>query len=696
MLNKHLYLVDGHALAYRAYFAMIRNPLVNDAGQPTSAVFGMANYLLGLIKTRKCPYLAVVFDSPKPSFRKELYEPYKANREEMPDDMQSQIPLLFRLVESLNIPYLLQEGLEADDILATLVRKAEKQGYTVSLITKDKDLMQLVTDKVHMLAPEGGGRFTEMGPPEILEKMGVGPDKILDFLALSGDSSDNIPGIPGVGPKTAIKILDKAGSLDNLLKDPSVLDNPKLEEKVRANKEKVLLSRTLATLKDDADIGITLESLAAQPVNRDASVAFFKEMGFQSLLRDPLFGPTGKTAFSVTTISTVPELDKAVAEIQRAGHVSIDTETTSMEPRNAGLVGISLAVETSAAWYIPVGHDDSGANLSLDTALASLRPVIESEAIAKIGQNLKYDYQVFKKHGIALKGIAFDTMIAAYLIEPGKRQFNMDALADQYLSLKTISIESLIGKGKDQKSFASVPVPDAARYAGEDAVVPLKLKAVFEPLLAQRKLNDLFQSIEIPLVTVLAELEWSGIAVDTGLLEKLSGEYSARLEKISQGIFDLAGEEFNLNSPKQIGEVFFGKLGLPKSKKTKTGLSTNVEALEKLAPDYPIARELLRYREVQKLLSTYVDALPQQVNPGTGRVHTSFNQTITATGRLSSTSPNLQNIPVRTEEGRRIREAFIADRGRVLVSADYSQIELRVLAHMSQDRLLIQAFEEGK
>lgn len=695
MNDKQIYLIDGHALAYRAYFAMIRNPLTNSKGQPTSAVFGFANYLLRILEDYKCPYITVLFDSPKPSFRKEIYKEYKANREAMPDDMISQIPLIFKLVECFNIPYFLKDGIEADDIIAHVTQKAEKEGFKVFVVTKDKDLMQLVSKDVRMLAPESGGKFTRMGPAEVKEKMGVPPEKILDLLALMGDSSDNIPGVPGVGPKTAVKILDNVDSVDTLIDDLSTISNPKLKEKIEQNIDKIKLSKELVTLKYDIGMDINLEELKTRQVKREECIEFFKEMEFSSLLKNPLFDVADKTDFTFHIPKKIDELEAIVERIKEAGFLSVDTETTSVEARSAALVGISMAVSDSEAWYVPVGHD-SGNNLPIDKTLSILKPVIESEDIKKIGQNLKYDYQIFKKYSITMGGIYFDTLIAAYLIDPGKRQYNMDFLAAHWLNIKTISLESLIGKGKSQKSFATVTIQDAAEYSGEDAVIPLKLMKVLQPLLKEQNLVTLFESIEIPLVTVLAEMEWHGVKINTAFLKKLSIEYGKKLAEISKEIYDLAGEEFNLNSPKQISEIFFTKLGLPKSKKTKTGLSTDVNALEKLAPDFPIAKKMLEHREVQKLLSTYIDALPGQVNEESGRVHTSFNQTITATGRLSSTHPNLQNIPIRKDEGRRVREGFIASDGKALISADYSQIELRILAHLSKDKRLIQAFKEDR
>ncbi len=695
MCEKSLYILDGHALAYRAYYAMFRNPLINSKGQPTSAVFGFANYILRILQDYKCPYIAVAFDYPKPSFRKDIYSEYKTNREEMPDEMKSQIPLIFNLVDSFNIKWFIKEGIEADDIIAYLTKKAEKQGFKVFLVTKDKDLMQLVSKNVIMLAPESGGKFTEFDPNAVTQKMGVPPEKILDLLALMGDSSDNIPGVPGIGPKTAANILSIAGSVDNLLKDLSIITNPKLKVKIEENRDKLEISRELVKLKSDIGMKIDLEDLKIKHVKRKECIEFFKEMEFNSLLKNPIFDIRTRTDFNVYIPEKIDELVDFVRIIEDTGFVSIDTETTSVDARSAKLVGISLSISGSKAWYIPVAHD-SGKNLPINDVLSVLKPVIESNSVKKIGQNLKYDYQIFKNYSIILRGIFFDTLIAAYLIDPGKRQYNMDTLAAQWLNIKTISIETLIGKGKNQNSFATVPIPKAAEYSGEDAVIPLKLMEVLKPLLKKRSLIKLFETVEIPLVTVLAEMEWSGITIDKEFLRKISEIYSKKLVKISQELYTMAGEEFNLNSPKQTSEIFFTKLKLPKSKKTKTGLSTDVNALEKLAPDFPIAKKLLEYREMQKLLSTYIDSLPLEINKESKRIHTSFNQTITATGRLSSTNPNLQNIPVRTEAGRKIREAFIAPEGFVIISADYSQIELRILAHMSKDDGLIRAFIEDR
>jgi DNA polymerase I len=695
--NKQLYLIDGHALIYRAYYALLKNPLTNSKGTPTGAVYGFANYLLRLLDTYNCPYWAVVLDSDKPTFRHELYAEYKANREEMPEDLKVQIPLIDRLIKVLNIPSVRQEGLEADDLIAGLSLRASREGFDVFIVTKDKDLMQLIGPHVKMLTPENGGELGLMGAEDVRLKMGIPPEKIVDYLALVGDASDNIPGVPGVGPKTALKILEAAGSVEALLDNPSVLKNAKLEEKIRQNREALLLSRTLATLEFNAEVDTPIESLARAPIDHSACMALFKELEIHSLLKHPLVaGAAKKPEFSVGIAQSLGEVSAFVKRVEKNGWVSVDTETTGTEPRGAGLVGITLAIDDKESIYIPVKHT-AGENLPLFKVLDLVRPVLESADVKKIGQNLKYDSQIFRNYEITLRGLEFDCMVAGYLIDPGKRQYSLDRMAADWLSLDATPIESLIGKGKTQRSFAEVPIQDAAAYSGEDVVLPIKLRRALDPVLKERSLDKLFMEIEMPLVEVLAELEWNGILIDTDLLKELSIKYSARIENVTAEIYRMAGTEFNLNSPKQVSDVLFKTLELTQSKKTKVGsFKTDVDVLERLAHEHPIVQKILDHREAAKLLSTYIHALPEAINPATKRVHTSFNQTITATGRLSSTGPNLQNIPVRTEEGRQIREAFIAPQGYVLVSADYSQIELRILAHLSEDTFLTEAFLNDK
>lgn len=692
MNEKCLYLIDGHALVYRAYYALIKNPLTNSKGQPTGAVYGFANYLLRLIETYTCPYMAVVMDSSKPTFRHEAYEKYKAHREEMPDDLKAQMPVIQELIQAFNLPIVKQDGLEADDLIAILTHKAVAEGYEVFLVTKDKDLMQLLGPKVKMLAPEGTGIFQVLGPEEAFIKMGVRPDQIVDYLALVGDASDNIPGVPGIGPKNAVKILEKAGSVEKLLADPTILEAPKLINKIEENRERLEISKMLATLKLDADAGFEPEHLLRKEVDREKCLALFRELEFTSLLKNPVFGNAPRLKTAVSVLESVLEVNELVGRIKEAGTVSVDVQATGLLPRAAELVGITFAFNAEEAFYIPLGHREGG-NLELEQVMSALKEVLESSDVGKIGQNLKYDCQVLRNYGVCIKGIQFDSLLAAYLIDPGRRQYDLGTLAQEWLDLEVTPVEKIIGKG----TAADVSVKVMAPYAAEVACLPILVRERLEPLLVERNCLELLNEMELPLEFVLADLEYNGVLMDTGLLKNLSKEYSAEIDRITSEIYELAGESFNLNSPKQVGEVLFGRMGLKGGKKTKNGgYSTNVAVLEKLADDYPVVQKILEHREKQKLLSTYIDALPQQILEKSGRVHTSFNQAVTATGRLSSTNPNLQNIPIRTDSGRKIREAFIADEGNVLVAADYSQIELRILAHLSDDPLLIQAFIEDK
>jgi len=698
MTEKKLYLIDGHALAYRAHYALVRNPLTNSKGFPTSALYGFANYLLRLIDIYGCPYMAVVMDSSKPTFRHEAYPLYKANRKEMPEELRLQMPYIYELINAFNIPLIKQDGLEADDLIGVLTHKAASVGFDVFLVTKDKDLMQLIGQNVRMLAPEGTGIFQTFGPDEVFDKLGIRPDQIVDYLALIGDSSDNIPGVPSIGPKSAVKILEKA-NVEQILCDPSILESPKLISKIEEHKESLRLSKMLATLKTDCNTGFEIDDLIRKDVDSSRCMTLLKEFEFFSMMKNPIFDISNsnsketKIEFTGRIVDSIDKLQELVCKIKEKDEVSIYIQTTGGLPRASELVGIAFALESKEAFYIPLGHK-TGNNLNKEIAFKILAEIIESSQIGKIGHDLKIGAQVLRRNGVELRGVVFDTMIAAYLIDPGKRQYELFELTREQLGIEIKTLHQVIGK---DSSPSDLLIDEIIPLAAESACSALLVKEKLKPVLAERNSISLFTDIELSLELVLADLEWQGVLIDKNILAELSKEYTAELEKFSSDIYKLAGEEFNLNSPKQMAEVLFVKLGLPGGKKTKSGSqSTNAEILEKLADDYPVVKMILDYREKQKLLSTYIDALPNQILPETGRVHTYFNQAVTATGRLSSTNPNLQNIPIRSENGRKIREAFTVPHGKMLVAADYSQIELRILAHLSNDGVLIQAFVDDK
>ncbi|MDR2693896.1 MAG: DNA polymerase I [Chitinispirillales bacterium] len=723
MNEKKLYIVDGYAFAYRAYYALIRSPLISSKGFPTGAVYGFANYILRLIETCGCPYLAVAMDSAVPTFRHTAYAQYKANREAMPDDLKQQIPRIFELLDAFNIPVVKKDGFEADDVVASLTKRALADEFEVFLVTKDKDLMQLVGPNVTMLAPDGSGVFSPMGPRDVFDKMGVPPEKVLDYLALVGDPSDNIPGVSGIGSKGAIKILETL-TVEQILKDPaSGIESTKYANKIREHLDDLALSKMLVTLRDDVEFDLSLDDLKRGKFDVSRCRALLTELEFFSMLRNPLFGARKKFEPVTRTVDSIAQLRALIETIGKRGEVSIDAAAAGNHHRVARLRGITLAVDPSEAFYVRIdcddrreanpgtdsaaiglfdaldGHDavdksDSAAmrkSLDRSEALKILAGALESPQIGKIGYDLKRLSVTLRSEGITLRGLAFDAMLAAYVIDPGKRRYDLAELAGEHLG---VDIKTA-GDWRDSGGFID-PLDNHAPSA-DAACAALLLREKLLPVMDERGCANLFRDIELSLESVLAEMEWNGVLIDTELLSRLSSEYAAEIERITQNIHAFAGVEFNLNSPKQLGEVLFGKLGLHGGKKTKGGSrSTSVEVLESLAADHPIVMSILDYREKQKLLSTYIDALPAQILPQTGRVHTSFNQAITATGRLSSTNPNLQNIPIRTENGRKIRAAFIAPPDCLLVSADYSQIELRILAHLSGDPSLVQAFTDDK
>ena len=692
-----VYLVDGTAYVYRAFYA-IRQQLSTSAGLPTKAVFGFKNMLQKLVQKEKPQYLGVAFDERGPTFRHEMDPNYKANRPPMPDDLEVQIPYIHRLIEAFNIPTIRLQGYEADDILGTLARRFETQGCDVVLVTSDKDLCQLVTEHTTILDTMKEQRF---GVAEVKERFGVEPRYVVDFLGLMGDSSDNIPGVPGVGEKTARQLLEEFGNLDALLEQVDAVKRPKLRESLRDNAALARQSRELATIDVETPVSVGLPDLALTDADSDTLAALYTELEFHSDLQairnaQPAAKPVVDKDYR--TITDLADLDAEIAALQQADGFAIDTETTSQDPMLADLVGISLAHRPHAGVYIPLRHSYIGAPPQLDAGLVleRLRPLLEDPAVPKCGQNIKYDIIVLQRQGITLRGVACDTMVAGYLLNPSRRAHNMDALAREYLQYEPISYADVAGKGAKQVTFDQVEVERATEYSAEDADVTLLLARELQPRLATVQLNDLFADVEMPLIDVLVALERRGMALDSAYLRQMSIQLQGRMETLVRDIHALAGEEFNVNSPPQLQRILFEQLKLPPGKKTKTGYSTDVSVLENLAVEHELPQLILDYRHFAKMKSTYVDALPQLLNAETGRLHTSLNQTIAETGRLSSSNPNLQNIPIRTQLGREIRRAFIAAPGYRLVSVDYSQIELRLLAHLSEDPVLIEAFHSGE
>ncbi len=692
--NERIYLIDGSSYIYRAYYA-IRH-LSNSRGEATNAVYGFTKMLLTLLREEKPDRVAVIFDAKGPTFRKELYPDYKANRSAMPEDLVPQIPWIKEVVRAFNLPAVELAGYEADDIIATLAKRYAEQGFDITVVTGDKDLMQIVNERVRLLDTMKG-KVSERD--EVIERFGVPPEQVLEILGLAGDTSDNIPGVPGIGEKTASALIQEFGSIENLLNNIDQVKGKKRQENLREFGEQARLSRQLADLIYDLELDVALEDLILSEPDREMLEVLFNKFEFSKLAQE--FSPEvpQKTENGdYQAVMTVEALDDMVGQLQSAGRFAFDTETTSLVAVQAELVGLSFAIRADHAWYVPVGHRYLGApeQLSLELVLEKLRPLLENSDYKKIGQNIKYDALVLRHAGIELRGIDIDTMVLSYIIHPEAKSHGMDALALEHLNHRTIPYSEMTGKGKKQICFSEVEVEKAVRYAAEDADITWQLAEKLLPQLPVGAVTDLFRKVEMPLVDVLTRMEWRGMTINGDFLGSLSGQMGSQLEKLESEIHQLAGGAFNINSPKQLGEVLFEKLGLPKGKKTKTGWSTNVEVLNNLAVDHEIAARILEYRSISKLKSTYADALPKLINPATGRLHTSFNQAVTATGRLSSSDPNLQNIPIRTTEGRRIREAFIPAAGWTLLSADYSQVELRVMAHMADVVDLKESFVAGE
>jgi DNA polymerase-1 len=683
-----LYLIDGNSYVYRAFYA-IRGLAASD-GMPTNAIYGFTNMIFKILREKNPDYFAVVFDAPGPTHRHEAYEEYKAHRPGMPDDLKPQIPFIKEIISAFRIQTIEKQGYEADDILAHIAKEAESEGLEVYIVTGDKDMCQVVSPKIK-LYDTMKEKITE--EKNVVEKYGITPSQFPEIIALMGDASDNIPGAPGIGEKTAVKLLKEFGNLDNVLSNQEKIKNTRARNAISDNIESIKLSLELATLHPDVPVDVSVKELQVTDPDWTKLQEYFQRFQFSSMVRlipDQVQGvDTDKTEY--ITVLEKKMLKKILSSINN--ELTIDTETTSPSPMMAGLVGISLSTDPEKAYYIPVAHAYPGApeQLPKDEVILQMKEILENQKIIKTGHNIKYDFIVLKNEGINLKGIAFDTMLSSYLLNPNKANHNLTDAAMEHLGMKKLSFKDVMGKGR--KDFSEVPVEDATKYSGEDSAVTLRLKKYFEPRIKNEGLEKLFYEIEVPLIEVLAEMEMEGIRIDLPLMESFSKKMAGELSSIEQRIYFIAGEEFNINSPKQLQEILFDKLGLKPTKKTKTGYSTNIDVLEQLALEHELPKEIIEYRGLSKLKNTYVDALPRLVHPKTGRLHTSFNQTVTSTGRLSSSDPNLQNIPIRGEWGKKIRAAFIADDGNLLLSSDYSQIELRVFAHLSQDKGLIDAFK---
>lgn len=722
-----LFLIDAYALIYRSYYAFIKNPRINSKGVNTSAVFGFINTLEDVLKREQPTHIAVAFDPKGPTFRHEAFEQYKAQREETPEVIRQSVPVIKEVIQAYHIPILEVPYYEADDVIGTVAKQAAANGFEVYMMTPDKDYGQLVADHIYMYRPKFGGDYEVLGVSEVLEKYQLqSTEQVIDLLGLMGDTADNIPGCPGVGEKTAQKLLAEFGSIENLLANTDKLKGAQ-KKKVEENVEQIRFSKFLATIKTDVPITFDAELCKRVAPDEDRLVELYTELEFKTFI-NRLKGESSvassskepKAAVQYDLFATEPVVESEVsslADITTMPHsyyladtaekqialceqllqeksFAFDTETEGLDPLTAGLVGMSFAIREQEAWYVPVPANREEAT---DIVLR-LAPALQHPEIEKVGQNIKFDILALRKYGVRVKGPLFDTMLAHYLLNPELRH-GMDYLAETYLKYKTVPIEDLIGpKGKKQASMRTVPIEQIKEYAAEDADVTLRLKHYFAPLLKQEGLESLFFEMEMPLIYVLAEMEATGVKLDTNALKQSSEVLSQQLSTLEESIYDLAGQSFNINSTKQVGEILFDKLKLDeKAKKTKTGgYSTSEEVLEKIRGKHPIVDKLLEYRGIKKLLSTYIDALPALIHPETGKIHTSFNQAVTATGRLSSTNPNLQNIPVRDELGREIRKAFIADDDDcIFFSADYSQIELRLMAHLSNDPHMVEAFCSG-
>ncbi|MEL6671426.1 MAG: DNA polymerase I [Bacteroidota bacterium] len=727
MAKQKLFLLDAFALLYRAHFAFIKNPRITSTGIDTSAIFGFLNTLLEIVNKEDPSHLAVVFDTSAPTFRHEQFEAYKANREEMPEGLRAGIPYVKRLLKALNVATLSLDGYEADDIVGTLSAEVDEDTYEVFMVTPDKDYAQLVKENVFLYKPQfRGGGYDVLGIQEVKDKFGIPPEQIIDFLGLKGDSVDNIPGIPKIGDKTAVSLLAEFGSVENIIANVENITKKSIKATVQEHAEQGLLSKELATIKLDVPITYTMKELEMEHANLEELLELMKELEFKTTAKRILtskFNPVKPEApkdlfgnatgepnidlgdFAISPLKTIEDMkvnypllsspeERAafIEKVKKAGVLCFDTETTGLDPMTAEIVGASFSIKAQEAYFVFFPADQPEEEIK--AILGEFQEVLASEEVLKIGQNLKYDILILANYGIKVAGPMFDTMLAHYVIEPGKKH-GMDALAEEYLNYKPISIETLIGpKGRKQKTMRDVDPEPLIKYAAEDADITLQL---WEKLAPEVKENKVFEEIEQPLMPILADMEFEGIRIDNQALEEYSEDLGQRLEKLETEIYELAGEKFNVNSPRQLGDIMFGKLGLgkgEKQKKTKTGqYVTDESTLSFLAVKHELPDRILAYRSAKKLKSTYVDALPKLINPKTGRVHTTFSQSVAVTGRLASSNPNLQNIPIRTADGREVRKGFIPrDEDHILLAADYSQVELRIMAAMSEDKNMMDAF----
>jgi len=692
--EKTIYLIDGSSYIYRAYHAV--RHLSTTQGLPTNATFGFTNMLLKLLSDRKPERMAMAFDAKGPTFRHKIYEAYKANRPPMPEDLAVQIPYIKHVVEGMNIPSLELSGYEADDIIGTLARAAQEKGYHVVMVTGDKDFKQLVSPGISIWDPMKDRTIDYGG---LKKDFGLEPSQWVDVMGLSGDTSDNIPGVPGIGEKTAIELVKTFGSVEGIFKNLDKVTRKKLRENLTNFREQAMLSRRLVTINTEVPLSVEIASLRVSGPDAERLARLFKDLEFQRLQKQfPI--KTDLSHKNYRVILDDEALKALIDQLKRTGMFALDIETTAKDPMQAEVVGLSFACRPNEAAYIPLRHHYSGApgQLDPDRTLASLKPLLEDPKLAKVGQNIKYDWIVLKRSGIDLQGVVFDTMVASYLLNPTRRAHNLEMIAAEYLDHKMISYKEVAGGKKGDKGFDEVPVKNAVPYACEDADITLMAHEVLKPKLQEGGFDSLFKELEMPLIPVLAGMEMSGICVDGGRLEGVSKEFERQLHETEDRIYAIAGERFNIQSHQQLGRILFENLKLPIQKKTKkkTGYSTDVQVLTTLSLEHELPALVLQYRSLAKLKSTYADALVDLIHPETHRIHTSYNQTVTATGRLSSSDPNLQNIPVRTEEGRKIRAAFVPQKGQTMLSADYSQIELRLLAHYSEDPTLVEAFEQDQ